>query len=228
MMSLLWIILPYSAFLSFAAGHVWRYRHDRFSWYITGPDVDRAQRIGAPALRIGIGMLVVVRLTDLFFTGPHNHPDGPLDIALAVIEVCALVAGSVGAVLLFVPDMIGTPARQAVTPLDRLTFPLMVAALLSWVAVKFDPNSSADANLTTETLFTWFRSLFTLHPNPEAMANAPLIYQARGLAVLSFLAIWPYTRLAGIFADPVIRFILRIRPELAASRTRLRAAGQQT
>lgn len=212
MMSLLWIILPYSAFLSFVVGHLWRYRHDRFGWYGAGAEMDRAQRIGATAFRIGLGGVVAARITDLITSGPHSYPDGAWYVTITVVEICALAFATIGAVLLFVPDMIGSPAKPAVSPLDRITFPILVAGLLTWVAIKFDPNSSDNGYRTAETLFAWFRSLFTLHPQSEPMEHAPFIYQARGLVLMLFIAVWPYTRLASIIAEPVYRLARRVRP----------------
>ncbi|MFC9433064.1 respiratory nitrate reductase subunit gamma [Nocardia sp. NPDC057030] len=211
MMSVLWIILPYSAFLSFLVGHVWRYRHDRFGWYTAVPETDRAQRIGANAFRIGLSGVFVARITDFFTSGPHSHPEGWIYGTITVAEICALATATIGAVLLFVPDMIGSPARAVVSPLDRITFPILVAGLLTWVAIKFDPNSSGDGYRTAETLFAWFRSLFSLHPNSEPIEHAPIIYQARGLVLMLFIAIWPYTRLASFLAEPLYRLVRRRR-----------------
>ncbi|MBF6546905.1 respiratory nitrate reductase subunit gamma [Nocardia brasiliensis] len=225
MMSMLWITLPYSAFLSFVLGHVWRYRHDRFSWFGNREDSDPGQRFGTTALRVGIGVLIAARVTELLVSGPHGHPDGPLYVGLAVVEIGALVAAAIGAVLLFVPDIIGGSARPVISPFDRITFPLMVTALLSWVAIKFDPNSTEGGYRTAETLFVWFRSLFSLHPQPGVMVHAPLIYQARGLILMVFIAIWPYTRLAGVMADPLCRALLRIKAEPAPESPRALATG---
>ncbi|MEV6137594.1 hypothetical protein AB0L63_16305 [Nocardia sp. NPDC051990] len=41
------------------------------------------------------------------------------------------VAATIGAVLLFLPDLIAGPLRPVVAPLDRITFPAMTAAPLS-------------------------------------------------------------------------------------------------
>ncbi|MEU7145791.1 respiratory nitrate reductase subunit gamma [Nocardia sp. NPDC046473] len=220
MMSVLWIILPYSAFLSFIVGHLWRYRHDRFGWYGSGLELDRAQRIGATAFRIGLSGVILARIIDFFVSGPHSRPDGALYLTLTVVEMSALAIATIGAVLLFVPDMIDSPARSTVSPLDRVTFPVLVAGLLTWVAIKFDPNSSENGYRTAETLFTWFRSLFTLHPNPDAMQRAPIIYQVRGLVLMLFIAIWPYTRLASFLAEPAYRLARRLRSEPSTEPTR--------
>ncbi|MFD0360887.1 respiratory nitrate reductase subunit gamma [Nocardia sp. GCM10030253] len=214
MLSLLWIILPYSAFLSFAVGHLWRYRRDRFHSYTARPDMDRTQRLGSTAFRIGFGIVVGARITDMIASGPHSRPEGSIYVVILIVEIIAGVAAMIGAALLFLPDLIASPARPAITRLDRITLPVLIAGLLSGVLIRFDPNSSDAGYRTAESLFAWFRSLFTLHPYPEAMRHAPLIYQARGLILLLLIAIWPYTRLAGIFAGPIIRLIPRARPEL--------------
>ncbi|PXX59729.1 nitrate reductase gamma subunit [Nocardia tenerifensis] len=227
MMSVLWITLPYSAFLSFLVGHLWRYRHDRFGWNNAFPETDRAHRFGATAFRIGLAGVIAARVTDMFASGPHSQPEGPIYLAITVVEICALAIASLGAVLLFVPDMIGSPARPVVSPLDRVTFPMLVAGLLTWVAIKFDPNSSDNGYRTAETLFAWFRSLFSLHPNPGAMERAPLIYQVRGLVLMLFIAIWPYTRLASIVADPVYRLARRVRPSSPVGPARELSAPQR-
>ncbi|MFI6999155.1 respiratory nitrate reductase subunit gamma [Nocardia sp. NPDC050175] len=220
MMSVLWIILPYSAFLSFIVGHLWRYRHDRFGWYSSGSELDRAQRIGATAFRIGLSGVIAARITDFLTAGPHSRPDGSIYLTLTIVEIGALATATIGAVLLFVPDMIGSPARRAVSPLDRVTFPILVAGLLTWVAIKFDPNSTDNGYRIAETLFAWFRSLFSLHPNPEAMQRAPFIYQTRGLVLMLFIAIWPYTRLASFLAEPAYRVARRVRSEPPAEPAR--------
>ncbi|MFE7800937.1 respiratory nitrate reductase subunit gamma [Nocardia sp. NPDC057440] len=213
-MSLLWIMLPYSAFLSFAVGHLWRYRRDRFRSYLAHPDMDRAQRLGSTVFPVGFGTVVAARITDMISSGAHSRPEGTLYVAILVVEMTAGVIATTGAVLLFVPDLIASPARPAITWLDRITLPVLVAGLLSGVMIRFDPNSSGNGYRTAESLFAWFRSLFTLHPNPDAMQHAPLIYQARGLILVLLIAMWPYTRLAGIFAGPVIRLSLRRRRQL--------------
>lgn len=210
-MSLLWIMLPYSAFLSFAVGHLWRHRRDRFRSYLAHQDMDRAQRLGSIVFPLGFGIVVAARITDMISAGAHSRPEGTIYVAILVVEMIAGVLAATGAVLLFVPDLIASPARPATTWVDRMTVPVLVAGLLSGVMIRFDPNSSDNGYRTAESLFAWFRSLFTLHPNPEAMQHAPLIYQARGLILLLLIAMWPYTRLAGIFAGPVIRLSLRSR-----------------
>ncbi|MFG1798072.1 respiratory nitrate reductase subunit gamma [Nocardia sp. NPDC049149] len=205
--ALIWIILPYSAFLSFVLGHVWRLRHDGFRRYTSGTGLHRAERIGARTFGLGVGLLVVARLTDLAASGPHTHPGSTVRLAITVIEILAAVPAVIGAMLLLVPNLITATAGSPVTPLDRVTFPLLTAGLLSRVAIHVDPNSDSGRYRSAETLFSWFRSLFTTHPQVEMMQQAPLLYQTRALILLLLIAIWPYTRLAGTFTRPIYRTI---------------------
>lgn len=219
MTSLLWIALPYGAFLSFILGHVWRYRRDGFRNYTSYPytsypEMDREQRFGMTAFRSGVCLIVIARVSNMLASQPHAHPAGAIHVVITIVLLVGGAAAAIGAVLLFLPDLIAGPARPLITPLDRITFPALAAAVLSGVLIEFDPASRREYR-TGETLFTWFRSLFTINPSPEAMHHAPLIHQGRGLILLLIIGIWPYTRLAGIFAGPVVRLALRVLPHRA-------------
>ncbi|WP_169814186.1 respiratory nitrate reductase subunit gamma [Nocardia mexicana] len=209
---LLWIVLPYCALGSFALGHLWRFRRDRFR---PSPDADRAEWYGAIAFRLGATLVVAARLTDLLASGPHNHPPEAFYLVILAVEVVALPTAAAGAVMLILPSMIAGTHRTPITPVDRITLPVLTAMLLSGVLIRMDPNSTGDHYRTAETLFTWARSLPTLHPNPAAMAAAPALYQARGLIIVLLLAVWPYTRLADLFAGPIVGWVSRRRTDLA-------------
>ncbi|WP_280264068.1 respiratory nitrate reductase subunit gamma [Nocardia wallacei] len=204
---LLWIVLPYCALGSFVLGHIWRFRRDRFR---PAPDADRAERYGAIAFRLGASLVIAARLADLFASGPHDHPPGGMYVLILAVEVVALPTAAAGAVMLILPSVIAGTHRGPVTPVDRITLPVLTAMLLSGVLIRLDPNSTADGYRTAETLFSWARSLPTPHPNPDAMADAPALYQARGLILVLLLGIWPYTRLADLFAAPIAGWVPRV------------------
>ncbi|BCK53407.1 respiratory nitrate reductase subunit gamma [Nocardia wallacei] len=208
---LLWVVLPYCAVVSFVLGNVWRYRHDRFHPAGGGPDIDRLERYGANAFRLGTVLVLAARVTDVATSGPHDHPRGVLHAIPAGVEMVAGPTAAAGAVLVFLPPMIAGAYRAPVTPLDRLTLPVLTAVVLSGILVRFDPNSLDGNYRPAETLFAWARSLFILRPKPETMADAPALHRLRALTVLLLIGIWPYTRLAGIFAGPVVRYATRCR-----------------
>jgi nitrate reductase gamma subunit len=216
MESALWTIAPYTAFLSFVLGHLWRWRHDRFDSRRTTHRTDPVYRAGLTLLRVGLVCVVAARVTEMLSARAHSHM---ASTPVIVLEALAVPAAIIGAVVVLLPDVLNPSPRQPVTPIDRATLPILIAGLLSGVIIAFDPNSTDTENGAADTLFVWFPALFTLHPQPEAMVHAPVIYQARGLIVLTIIGIWPYTRLAGILALPLARGLRR------ASSTTVTAIG---
>ncbi|MET8430524.1 respiratory nitrate reductase subunit gamma [Nocardia sp. NPDC004860] len=210
MMIALWVALPYAAMLSCAVGHVWRYRRDGFRGYLYGPHIDRAQRAGIAAVRAGFPIVFLVRVMEMLASGPHSRPGHDIQLVLAAIQIVAVPVTIAGVALILIPPLIDADVRQRVTPVDRITLPLLAAALISAVLVTFDGGSTDGRYRTAETLFTWARSLIALHPEPAVMDHAPILYQARGLIVMLIIAVWPYTRLAGILTVPVVRVVRQV------------------
>ena len=54
-----------------------------------------------------------------------------------------------------------------------------------------------------ETVSVWFRSIFILQPDGEAMTLAPLSFQIHALIGMALFALWPFTRLVHAFSAPV-------------------------
>ncbi|AYF73716.1 hypothetical protein D7D52_07425 [Nocardia yunnanensis] len=212
MMITMWVVLPYLAVVSCVAGHVWRYRYDGFRGYLYGPHLDRAQRLGIAATRAGFPAVFAVRIVEMAASGPHSRPEHHIQILLTAVQAVAVPVTIAGVALILLPPLISADVRYRVTPLDRLTLPLTASALLSATLVTFDGGSTDGRYRTAETLFTWVRSLLALHPDPHAMQYAPAIYQARGMIIVLLVAIWPYTRLAGILTVPALRMLRQLAP----------------
>ncbi|WP_067691108.1 respiratory nitrate reductase subunit gamma [Nocardia jejuensis] len=217
MMYALWVVLPCAAVLSCVVGHMWRYRHDRFLGALYGPHTDSAQIFGIRTFRVGALILLSVRITEVIASGPHSRPAPSIQSLLVTLQFLAVPMAIVGAGLILIPPLIAADIRSRVTPLDRATLPIVVAAMVSAVLVAFDPTSTDSRYRTAETLFTWVRSLVTLHPEPEVMQHAPVLYQCRGIIIMILIAIWPYTRLAGIFTIPSLQLLRRL-PRLTRPR----------
>ncbi|MFE3195553.1 respiratory nitrate reductase subunit gamma [Nocardia sp. NPDC059240] len=212
MMITVWVVLPYAAVVSCVAGHIWRYRRDGFLGYLYGPNIDRVQHIGITAVRAGLPLVFIVRIAEMLASGPHSRPDHDIQVLLAVVQVVTVPITIVGVALILIPPLISADIRSRVTPLDRLTLPLTAAALLSAVLVTFDGGSTDTRFRTAETLFAWVRSLLALHPDPQVMSHAPAVYQVRGLIIMLLIAVWPYTRLAGIITVPTLRLLRQLVP----------------
>ncbi|MEU1204876.1 respiratory nitrate reductase subunit gamma [Nocardia sp. NPDC005825] len=208
----IWVVLPYAAVVSCAVGHLWRYRRDGFRGYLYGPHIDKAQRIGIAAVRLGFPVVFAVRVAEMLASGPHTRPEHDIHVLLSAVQIVAAPVTVAGVALILIPPLISADTRHRVTPLDRFTLPLLSAALLSAVLVTFDGSATDGRYRAAETLFPWARSLLALHPDPSGMDHAPALYQARGLIVVAIIAVWPYTRLAGILSVPALRVLRQAVP----------------
>ncbi|MQY28542.1 respiratory nitrate reductase subunit gamma [Nocardia aurantia] len=206
----LWVVVPYSAFALFVAGHVWRYRRDRFGSDRHPAGSRRIEGTGATLFRTGILLVIVTRLLVMAFPTLRSQPYGAPHMAVIAVELLGMALTVSGAVLLAVPHMIAGTPRRLVSPVDRLTVPVLIFTLMSGLLIQFGSNSYLGEYRTAGTLFRWFRSLLTLHPHPDYMHSAPTPYQARGLIVMLLIAIWPYTRLSGTLAAPIIYWCGRL------------------
>ncbi|BAW06600.1 respiratory nitrate reductase subunit gamma [Nocardia seriolae] len=205
-----WVVLPYAAAVSCVFGHVWRYRRDGFLGFLYGPHLDGAQRFGIRAFRCGLPVVFVGRVAEALASGPHSRPEGVIRVILVAAEAVSVPLTMAGAALILVPALIAPDAHARVTLVDRLTLPALIAALVSAVLVAFDANSTDNGYRTAETLFTWARSLVMLRPDIHAMQHAPALYQGRALIVMLIVAIWPFTRLAGILTVPAVRLARQV------------------
>lgn len=115
MTSLPWIILPYSAFLSFALGQVWRYRHDRFVSIEEWADGGRLHRFGIAAFRYGVVLTVAARIAEMLGSGHHLYSQGLVHGAIVAMQVIGLPMVVAGAVLFIVPPMIADPGHPSVS-----------------------------------------------------------------------------------------------------------------
>ena len=50
---------------------------------------------------------------------------------------------------------------------------------------------------------SWWRSLFYLHPNVDAIASAPLVYQLHAIIAWAFWASFPFSRLVHAWSIPL-------------------------
>ncbi|MCX4096080.1 respiratory nitrate reductase subunit gamma [Nocardia sp. alder85J] len=200
----LWVVLPYSAFALFVAGHIWRYRRDRFGSDRLAPGALRIDRTGASLFRAGVLVVIIARVVVMLFPTLRAQPYGASHMSVAVCELLGMALAITGAVLLAVPHMIAGTQPQLVSPIDRLTVPILAIALISGLMVQFGSDAYLGGYRAAGTLFLWFPSLLTMHPQPDYMAAAPAPYQIRGLIIMLLIAIWPYTRLSGTLSGPII------------------------
>lgn len=209
MTGLLWVTVPYVAFTSFMLGHIWRYRHDQFGWTTRSSQLYESHllRWGSPLFHFGLlavlgghvlGIAIPASWTAA--AGVSEHAYHLLSVSFGTSSGLATVAGL--GILLYRRATV--PAvRKATTIIDKVMYVLLTGAIVTGMLNTVGSNLIGSGYDYRATVSPWFRSLFTIHPQPELMSGTPVSFQIHNLVVLILLGIWPYTRLVHVFSAPL-------------------------
>jgi nitrate reductase gamma subunit len=206
----LWGVLPYLVIATLVLGTIWRYRFDKFGWTTRSSQLyeSRLLRIGSPLFHFGIlivfighvgGLVIPESWTEAVGVSEHlYHVNALLFGGLA--GVCTLV----GIIILVVRRRTTGPVFMATTINDKFMYVLLVGAIVlglwtTLVAV----GAGSEAHNYRESVSPWFRSIFRLDPDVDAMASAPIQFHVHALVGMLLFATWPFTRLVHAFTAPV-------------------------
>lgn len=204
----LYAILPYAAIVLFVAGHVWRYRYDQFGWTARSTQVLESRwlawgsnlfhwgALGAIAGHI-IGLLIPEWLTRAI-----GIPEPVYHVFSAYPGSAAGIVCLAGLVILAVRRGYFTRVRHTTTPADVAVYVLLFVVIALGIGETFFVNTVGPTYDYRPTVGIWWRSLFYLHPQVEAMAGAPLIYQVHSTAAWFLYALWPFSRLVHVWSIP--------------------------
>lgn len=208
---LLWGVLPYLVVLVLAGGLVWRYRYDQFGWTTRSSQLYESKllKVGSPlfhfallAVLMGhvVGLLIPKAFTD--WLGVDQHTYHAVALYGGGLAGVALV---VGLVLLVWRRRSTGAVFRATTWNDKIMYLVLATVIgLGLVAtLTGDKTPTGEEHNYRETVSVWFRSLFVLQPNTEAMAEATWQFQVHVLIALVLFAILPFTRLVHAFSAPV-------------------------
>jgi nitrate reductase gamma subunit len=201
----LWTVLPYVALTLFAGGLAWRYRTDKLGWTARSSQLheQRLLRWGSPLFHGGIlltagghagGLLVPARLT---------RAVGVSDAAYHAVAVgLGGLAGTVtlvGLAILGYRRLTVTAVARGGAARDTLMYTLLAGVIVLGMGITLFGN----AHDYRATVAPWFRSVFLLRPDAEAMTRAPLGFQLHALVAWALIACWPFTRLVHAFSAPL-------------------------
>jgi nitrate reductase gamma subunit len=206
---LLWGVLPYVVLAVLVTGTVWRWRYDQFGWTTRSSQVyeSRLLRIGSPLFHFGIlvvafghviGLLVPKSWTDA--AGLSQEAYHAQALVLGLGAGVATLAGI--ATLVYRRRMTG-PVFSATTRNDKAMYVVLVAALVAGLTATLLGAGGGEEHNYRLTVSPWFRSLFVLDPDVDAMAHAGTAYQVHALVAFLLFASWPFTRLVHAFSAPV-------------------------
>ena len=93
---------------------------------------------------------------------------------------------------------------MATTWNDKLMYAVLILAIIAGLATTLIGSGLiGEEHNYRETVSVWFRSIFILQPDGEAMTLAPLSFQIHALVGMALFALWPFTRLVHAFSAPV-------------------------
>jgi nitrate reductase gamma subunit len=205
---LLWVVLPYVAMTLFVAGHVWRYRHDKFGWTTRSTQLLEGRWLawgsnlfhyGALAAIGGHFLGIIIPARGTAFVGIDEH----------IYHLISASAGSLAGLLCVVGFLI-LVARRAYFPRIRRTTRRTDVAVYLLLALLIGLGIDETIFYNTlgagydyrATVGVWFRGLFLLDPKPELMVTAPFIYQLHATSAWLLYALWPFSRLVHAWSLP--------------------------
>ncbi len=226
--TLLWGVLPYVMLAVLVGGTIWRYRYDKFGWTTRSSQLyeSRLLRIGSPLFHFGILLVVIGHIGGLVV--PESWTEA-LGISEDLYHFNALFFGSIaglctlaGIVILIYRRRRTGPVFMATTWNDKAMYVVLVGAIVLglWTTL-VSVGAGHDAHNYRETVSPWFRSVFYLQPDVDAMAAAPIQFHIHALVGMLLFTIWPFTRLVHAFTAPV-HYLFR---PYIVYRSRDRAAG---
>lgn len=231
MSTLLWAALPYVTIAILVVGSIWRYRYDKFGWTTRSSQLyeSRLLRIGSPLFHFGILVVLIGHVIGLVIPESWTSAAGLSEDAYHV-QALALggIAGFctlVGVAILIYRRRTTGPVFMATTKNDKTMYVVLVAAIVAGLATTLlGAGVVGDEHNYRETVSPWFRSIFYLQPDVDAMAEAPAAFQLHTLIGMLLFAIWPFTRLVHALSAP-IGYLFR---PYIVYRTRDTAQGSRT
>lgn len=208
---IVWAVVPYVCLAIFVAGHVWRYRYDKFGWTTRSSQLyeNRLLRWASPMFHVGILMVFLGHVMGL---GVPKAWTEALGMSETVYHVLAVGVGSVagvltvaGIALLIYRRRTTGPVFSATTRMDKVMYLVLavVIGLGMWNTIAGSILNLGGEYDYRDGVSVWFRGIFLLDPQPALMVAAPIGFKIHALAAFGLFALWPFTRLVHVFSAPV-------------------------
>ncbi|WP_327694976.1 respiratory nitrate reductase subunit gamma [Streptomyces sp. NBC_00459] len=205
----LWVVLPYIALTLFVAGHVWRYRYDKFGWTTRSSQLYESKllRIGSPLFHFGVLAVVLGHVGGLVIpkgwteaVGVSEHAYHLMATTLGTVAGVSTLAGL--GILVYRRRTVGS-VFSATTRNDKLMYVMLTLTLALGLSATVVSNIIGGGYDYRTTISPWFRSVFYLRPDPALMAGAPLLFRLHVLSALLLFGVWPFTRLVHMLTAPL-------------------------
>lgn len=207
----LWVVIPYLAIASFVLGHIWRWRHDQFTWTTRSTQLLEARwlKIGGPLFHFGllavigghiIGILIPESVTESLGISENTYR-----IFSAVMGSLAGTAMVAGLAILIVRRLLNKRVAATTRGWDVAVMVLLAFMVITGMWNTVVENLINGGYNYRETVSPWFRGLFLFDPDASLMSSStvPVSYQLHAIGGWVVIAIWPYTRLVHAWSVPI-------------------------
>lgn len=207
--TILFGVLPYIVAAIFLVGHWWRWRYDQFGWTTRSSEVyeKRLLRIGSPLFHVGILMVIgghavglLIPREWLYAIGIDEHT---YHLGATVLGSIAAAATLAGLAILIYRRRATQSVFRATTRMDKLMYLVLGVTLLAGTVATVQKQIFGGGYEYRTTISPWARSLFTLQPRVELMAEIPPAFAVHVVCALLLFALWPFTRLVHVWSAPV-------------------------
>ncbi|WP_327089505.1 respiratory nitrate reductase subunit gamma [Nonomuraea sp. NBC_01738] len=201
--SALWVVVPYVTLVVLIGGLIWRYRYDKFGWTTRSSQLyeSRLLRVASPLFHYGLLFVIVGHVVGLLIPASWTAAVGLSDHGYHLLAVvfggAAGLCVVVGLGLLIYRRRTNGPVFLATTNNDKLMFAVLGLAILAGL---FATLTGGDYRATVSP---WFRSIFTLKPNVDAMGDAPTSFKVHALVGMLLIILFPFSRLVHALSAPV-------------------------
>lgn len=206
----MWGVLPYVTLLLLIGGTIWRYRYDKFGWTTRSSELyeSRLLRIGSPIFHFGILVVIVGHAMGLVIPESWTEAIGVSEHLYHIVAAgFGLLAGVLtlgGLAILIYRRRTSGPVFMATTTNDKVMYVVLTAALVLGVYITLIGTVPGATGVNyRETVSPWFRSIFLLRPDIDAMSAAPARFHIHVLVGMLVFAMVPFTRLVHAFTAPV-------------------------
>ena len=171
-----WDIVPYVTIAILVVGTWWRYRYDKFGWTTRSSQLyeSRLLRIGSPLFHFGILVVIFGHIIGLLipesWTSALGSEPGGLSHPGCRARQHRRIATLPGAGILVYRRRTKGPVFMATTKNDKLMYAVLILAIIAGLATTLVGSGLiGEEHNYRETVSIWFRSIFILQPDGEAM-----------------------------------------------------------
>ncbi len=204
-----WVVLPYVAIAIFLAGHAWRYRYDKFGWTTRSTQLLESRWLAWGSNLFHWGLLLAIGGHVLGILIP-NFLTGAVGVSEAYYHVLSVSAGTLaglvclsGLLILVGRRLLVRRVRVTTSYMDLAIYALLVLEIGIGLGVTVGINLFGGGYDYRSTESVWFRGIFWLHPEPQLIQSAPLLYQLHAGVAWAIYALWPFTRLVHAWSLPL-------------------------